>query len=1118
VRISLTGRVSIEVNGASLHEQSFPGRQGRLVFAYLLAAEGRPVPRDELAEALWGEELPATWEKALAVLVSKLRALLEACGLDGQRALTSAFGCYQLVLPEGAWIDVAAATEAANRAEAALAADDPAEARASAAAAAALARRTFLPGEHGSWVEEKRRDLREVLVRALDCLADAGLQSGDAGEAVKHAEELTELEPFRESGYRMLMRAHSAAGNNAEALRVYERCRRLLADELGAYPSPETESTYLEILRTTPAAEARAPDTGVDVPKAVLTRRRRVSPARLAAVIVAVVALAAVVAIAATRSSEPDVLPRLDANAVGAIDRDGRLVAQLTLGSRPSAMTAGAGFVWIASEDGTVSRIDPGTNTVRTADVGQSAGGIVYEGGSLWVTKTDERMVAQVDPETLTVVQTIAVGNGPTGIAGGARAIWVANTIDGTVSRIDRVRGSVTRTVPVGGRPAALALGAGTVWVANQESATIVAVDPRSMAIVAAIRVGNGPSGIAAEENGVWVSNRQDGTVSRLVPATNSVATTIPVGANPAGVALDGHAVWVANSGEGTIARIDPDSGRIDRSIPVEASPNAVALSGGKLWVTTLPSVSSHTGGVLRIEAPPPFCPCGDPASPGFNFPFINLVHDGLVAYRRVGGVAGGLLVGNLAVGVPTPTDRGRTYSFQLRRGIRYSNGVQVRASDFRHSMERFLTIGRDGVESFRVIAGAAGCGKRSHTRCDLSKGIDVDDRANRIRIHLTEADPDFLFKLTLPYASVAPAGTPFRIASAQPVPGTGPYRVASFAPGRGVRLVRNPYFRVWSHDARPDGYPDEIRAHFNDDAEERLAAVGRGKADGATELTDLRLEALLTRYGSRLHSDPAPATDYMFLNTRVPPFDDRRVRQALNYAVDRNRIVELAGGGLVARATCQLLPPITPGYRPYCPYTLRANAAGAWIAPDLAKARALIAASGTRGAPVQVFAYDVRGRLEYARYFVSLLRRLGYRSSLRLIRAVPGYFHYTGDSRHRAQIGPIGWFADFAAPSLFLRGLFSCASFRPGDPGNLNYSEFCDRRVDATMSRASAVQASDPVRASALWADAERALVDQAAMVPLVQRHAVAFVSRRVGNYQFHPQWGTLLDQLWVK
>lgn len=265
MRISLTGRVSIEADGARVDERSFPGRQGRLLFAYLLA-EGRPVPRDELAELLWGDAPPARWEKALSVLVSKLRALLEECGVDGQEALRSAFGCYQLALPPGAWIDVAAAREAADRAEAALGTGDLRVAREAAREAAALARRSFLPGEDGSWIEEKRRELSELLVRALEGLADASLAAGNAREGVRHAEELTALEPYREGGYRRLMQAHAAAGDSAEALRVYERCRRLLADELGAYPSAETESIYRELLRApTSDAGAASPETDLSV-------------------------------------------------------------------------------------------------------------------------------------------------------------------------------------------------------------------------------------------------------------------------------------------------------------------------------------------------------------------------------------------------------------------------------------------------------------------------------------------------------------------------------------------------------------------------------------------------------------------------------------------------------------------------------------------------------------------------------------------------------------------------------------------------------------------------------------------------------------------------------------
>jgi DNA-binding SARP family transcriptional activator/ABC-type branched-subunit amino acid transport system substrate-binding protein len=256
-------------------EERFPGRQGRIVFAYLAAQNGRPVPRDELADLLWHDELPATWVKALGVLMTKLRALLEECGIDGSTALSSAFGCYKLTLPPGSWIDVDAALEALERAEAELAVGDVGEAKAQAGTAAALARRIFLPGEEAPWVEEKRRDLHEVLVRAVECLRDASFAAEDFAEAVRHAEEVIQLEPFRESGYRRLMESHIAAGNPAEALRVYERCRQFLADELGAYPSPETEAVYLDVLRAENVTDEPADDERQQSPEQRPRRRRR---------------------------------------------------------------------------------------------------------------------------------------------------------------------------------------------------------------------------------------------------------------------------------------------------------------------------------------------------------------------------------------------------------------------------------------------------------------------------------------------------------------------------------------------------------------------------------------------------------------------------------------------------------------------------------------------------------------------------------------------------------------------------------------------------------------------------------------------------------------------------
>src|SRR5580765_7589424 len=148
LKVSVTGRVAVETDGAVIDEAQLGGRQGRLLFAYLVAERSRPVPRDELADAIWGQSPPATWEKALTVIASKLRGLVADDGIT----LTAAFGCYRLDLPEGTWVDLFAAASGAQDAEDALAAGELDEARAAAQSAESLARRPFLPGEDGTWV------------------------------------------------------------------------------------------------------------------------------------------------------------------------------------------------------------------------------------------------------------------------------------------------------------------------------------------------------------------------------------------------------------------------------------------------------------------------------------------------------------------------------------------------------------------------------------------------------------------------------------------------------------------------------------------------------------------------------------------------------------------------------------------------------------------------------------------------------------------------------------------------------------------------------------------------------------------------------------------------------
>lgn len=263
LKVYLTGRVALEAEGFVLEDGRFPGRQGRLLFAYLINEQGRPVPRDELAEVLWADNLPATWEKALTVLVSKLRSLLTEAGVDGAQALTSAFGCYRLQLPPDSWIDVVAADEALSDAERALTAGEIDEAMVAASIAEAITRHPFLPGDGCTWVDTKRREMDELRWRAVYVLGKAQLQAPIPTNAVRWAEQAIGLQPFREAGHRLLMQAHVACGNRAEALQAYERCRRLLDDELGAYPSPETESIYRRLLEAPTVASTGSADTTI---------------------------------------------------------------------------------------------------------------------------------------------------------------------------------------------------------------------------------------------------------------------------------------------------------------------------------------------------------------------------------------------------------------------------------------------------------------------------------------------------------------------------------------------------------------------------------------------------------------------------------------------------------------------------------------------------------------------------------------------------------------------------------------------------------------------------------------------------------------------------------------
>jgi DNA-binding SARP family transcriptional activator/streptogramin lyase len=615
----MTERLAVEANGTRLDEQRFPGRQGRVLFAYLAAQKGRPVPRDELAELLWGEELPATWEKALRVLMTKLRALLTECGIDGATALTSAFGCYQLTLPEGAWIDVHAAANAVERAETALAASDLDYARAQALTAAELARRVFLPGEDGPWVEDQRRDLREILVRALECLRDTALAGEEFGDAVRYAAEITELEPFRESSYRALMQAHAAAGDPAEALRVYERCRRFLADELGAYPSPESEAVYRELLRSSPGrsvAEAEELETESVGPEPPPPGRSGRKVAALVAGALLLTAGAATALVLATRDEPPpNVLPtslvRLDPQTL-------KPTQVVKIGPRGDLIVAAGGFVWIAhgslrytsdglrdAGDRTLTRVDPSTGETRGVGGLAPCGLTPDPSGDVWVancfTSGQRASVVRVDAKTLLFERTRLFP--PTdgyyrGLAYGGGSLWAADVSGGAVQGLGLTKldpGPRERRRLIGLERHANALawsgGYGDLWMTNFDDQSVSRLHAETGEVKPFERVANNPGALAVQGDSVWAGDWNAPDVVRL-PAVGSAPprhVSFDVTVQRAGitsVAAGAGAVWATVPDDHAVWRIDPKTNRPTR-IELGYYPWGVAVSDDAVWVVT---------------------------------------------------------------------------------------------------------------------------------------------------------------------------------------------------------------------------------------------------------------------------------------------------------------------------------------------------------------------------------------------------------------------------------------------------------------------------------------------------------------------------------------------------
>jgi peptide/nickel transport system substrate-binding protein len=452
-----------------------------------------------------------------------------------------------------------------------------------------------------------------------------------------------------------------------------------------------------------------------------------------------------------------------------------------------------------------------------------------------------------------------------------------------------------------------------------------------------------------------------------------------------------------------------------------------------------------------------------------------------LLGYRHANGRSGAKLVPYLATSLPQISRDKRTYRLTLRKGLYYSNGSPVKASDFKATIERDFRLDSAGAGLFRNIVGARTFAKRQKGRI---RGIVVDDPTRTILIHLGAPQADFANVLASEFAAPVPASSSPADASLHPLPSTGPYKITSYRPRTRIVEERNSHFDASLFQGNvPAGNPDRVTWDVVPTATIALRRVVQGKDDwmGYYQIPSKRLPDIEQKYEERLRTLMPPNLMYFFMNTRVPPFNSLKVRQAVNYAISRRWLKHLAGG--LAHTTENILPPPYAAFRSHTLYR-----------HDLRKATRLVRESGYSGKRVFVWNHDVPADRPYTEYLVSVLNRIGFDATEKVVTA-GSYWTTIGDEKTRAQIGFADFVQDYPHP-LDWFGLLDGHRIAPTH--NSNYANFdvgwVNRAIEALTREPKLTAKVDSV-----WAALDKKVMRLAPWAPFLNQEETDFFSGRV-------------------
>ena len=910
----------------------------------------------------------------------------------------------------------------------------------------------------------------------------------------------------------------------ARAERIFQLVGPGLADDF-----PPLRTTGVE----PPLPLAGSEERLVQAARAAVDTAARARVSRRPALLLGIGALLIAAAIAAafvfTRGSGPGGLDHVDANAVGAIDlKSNKIVASVPVGTRPGPIVYGHGSLWVANLDNeTVSKVDPEAKSqTDVISLGGHPNSLAVQQSGIWA--ATDRGVKAIDP-AFDDVRTINVEKPkpptstdlfytpPTAIAFTPGSAWLV--IGQHVTRANPRTGRRLAAIPVGNFPTALAGGTADLWVTDNLDNAVSRVD-ESGAITATTIVGRSPNSLAVGSNAVWVADADNDDLKRIDPDTAAVVTTIHVGHHPSAVALSPGAVWVANQDDGTVWRIDEHSNKVVEKIKVGGSPAGLAVAAGSLWVTVQasPLVASGAlakGGVARIDLnAPAIDPAEQDTFTGLAAQWEYATCARLLNYPDKPAPAGSQLRPELARAMPMISDDGRTYTFTIRKGYRFSSGQKVTAQAIKYTIERSLSQ-RPEFPAYHYVGDIAGEAAYRKGRTRHISGVIV--HGNTLTITLTHAAGDFPARISMPFFCVVPPNTPVR-RTEKPIPSAGPYYIASHT-GTQIILKRNPNYT--------GPRPHRLRAIVYTGAglsgglttQKSIARVAAGRADyvptqGARD--GVRVDELNVRYGvnspvgrrgyQQLFVSPGLEVDGLLLNTSRPLFANARMRRAVSYAINRRALTRYGGiffseGPLSATTTDQFLPPGMLGFRDASTYPFEG---------DLAKAREL---AGRMRKRAVLYTCTFSPCPQWAQVVKANLARIGMTVEIRSF-SIGDLFAKQSKRGESWDIGLMTWAVDYPDPFDVLNYMFDGNLIDQPQAGNLE--RFDDPAFNRRLHAAARLSGAQRYREyGRLDADISR---NAAPLVAFANENRIDFFSARMGCQVYQPVYGMDLAALCIR